>query len=61
VSAAQAKQYDFKEGGKLISYDFVLVTDDESRKLREENAMQAMQKLGRRMKLYQGLPVPDLD
>jgi hypothetical protein len=37
------------------------VSDDESRKLREEKAMEAMEKLGRRMKLYKGLPVPDVD
>jgi hypothetical protein len=50
-----------KEGSKLITYDFVLVTEEESRKLREENAMKAMEKLGRHMKLYNGLPVPDVD
>lgn len=61
MSGEQAKEYGVKEGDKLITYDFVLVSDDESRKLREEKAMEAMQKLGRRMKLYQGLPVPDLD
>lgn len=61
MSAEQAKEYDVKEGCKLITYDFVLVSDDESRKLREEKAMEAMEKLGRRMKLYKGLPVPDVD
>jgi len=61
VNAGQASKYGVKEGGKLITYDFVLVTDEESRKLREEKAMAAMEKLGRRMKLYKGLPVPDLD
>lgn len=61
MSGEQAKEYGVKEGDKLIKYDFVLVSDDESRKLREVKAMEAMQKLGRRMKLYQGLPVPDLD
>jgi hypothetical protein len=61
VSAEQANEYDVKEGCKLIAYDFVLVSDDESRKLREEKAMEAMEKLGRRMKLYKGLPVPDVD
>ena len=61
MSGEQAKEYGVKEGDKLITYDFVLVSDDKSRKLREEKAMEAMQKLGRRMKLYQGLPVPDLD
>lgn len=61
VSAEQAKQYGVEEGGKLMTYDFVLVTDEESRKLRESKALAAMEKLGRRMKLYDGLPVPDLD
>lgn len=61
VDAHQAKEYGVKEGGKLMTYDFVLVSDDEARKLREENAMKAMEALGRRMKLYNGLPVPDVD
>lgn len=61
MSAEQAKEYGVKEGGKLITYDFVLVTDEESRKLRESEAMAAMEKLGRKMKLYNGLPVPEVD
>jgi hypothetical protein len=61
VSSDQASRYGVKEGGKLITYDFVLVSEEESRKLREKNAMEAMEKLGRHMKLYKGLPVPDVD
>jgi len=61
VTAEQAQKYDFKEGGKLITYDFVLVTDTEAKSLREDEAMKAMEALGRRMKLYEGLPVPDVD
>ena len=61
VNAEQASKYNVKEGSKLISYDFVLVTEEESRKLREKNAIEAMEKLGRNMKLYNGLPVPDVD
>ena len=61
VTADQASKYDVKEGSKLIAYDFVLVTDDESKQLREKNAMQAMERLGRHMKLYNGLPVPEVD
>lgn len=61
VTAEQAKKYSVKEGGKLLTYDFVLVSDEESKKLRQSEAMAAMEKLGRRMKLYDGLPVPDLD
>ena len=56
-----AKKYDVKEGTKVISYDFVLVSEEESRKLREKNAMEAMKKLGFKSKLYKGLPVPDVD
>lgn len=61
VSAQQAATYGVAQGGKLLEYEFVLVGDDETRALRESEAMAAMQKLGRRMKLYHGLPVPDVD
>lgn len=61
VTAEQAKEYGVKEGGKSITYDFVLVSDDEARQLREDKAMAAMKAQGRKMKLYQGLPVPDVD
>ena len=61
VSAEQASKYDVKEGGKLITYNFVLVSEEESQKLREEKAMEAMHHLGRKMKLWNGLPVPDVD
>ena len=61
VNSDQASKYGVKEGSKLITYDFVLVSEEESRKLREKNAMEAMEKLGRHMKLYKGLPVPDVD
>jgi hypothetical protein len=38
-----------------------LVSEQESRELREKNAMEAMKDLGLRMKLYNGLPIPDID
>lgn len=44
-----------------MTYDFVLVSGEEARQLREKNAMEAMEKLGKRMKLLDGLPVPDVD
>ena len=50
-----------KEGSALLTYDFVLVSDKESRELREENSRKALEKLGRRVKIVQGLPVPDVD
>lgn len=61
VNAEQAKQYDVKEGSKLMTYDFVLVSDKEAKELREKLAIEAMEKLGRRMKIWEGLPVPDVD
>lgn len=61
VDAATAKQYNVKEGSHMIKYDFVLVTEEESLKLRDENATKALKKLGRKVKLLNHLPVPDLD
>lgn len=61
VSAEQAKKYDVKEGSALMTYDFVLVTEEESAGLRAEKSRQALEKLGRRVKIVKGLPVPDVD
>lgn len=61
VNAEQASKYGVKEGSKLMTYDFVLVSEEESRKLREKNAMEATAKLGLKMRLYEGLPIPDVD
>ena len=61
VSSEQAQKHGVKEGSKLIGYNFVLVTEEQSRELREQNAMKAMKAQGRTMKLWNGLPVPDLD
>jgi hypothetical protein len=62
VTAEQAQKYNVKEGTKLLTYDFVLVTDEDTRKLRDEKAMEAMKALGREnMKIIEGLPVPDVD
>jgi hypothetical protein len=62
ASNALAKQYNVKEGTKLLKYGFVLVTDEETKKLRHEEALKAMQGLGREgMIIINGLPVPDVD
>jgi hypothetical protein len=61
VDSETAKKYDVKEGSLLLTYDFVLVTSKESEKLRDQNALAAMKKLGRKVKLLDHLPVPDLD
>ncbi|KIY02345.1 uncharacterized protein Z520_02483 [Fonsecaea multimorphosa CBS 102226] len=56
-----AQKYGVKEGTKLLTYDFVLVTDKESAELRAENSRKALERLGRRVKIVKGLPVPDVD
>lgn len=61
VTEEHIKQYGVKAGTRLITYDFVLVTDEESKQLRKENALEAMKSQGRKMKLWNGLPVPDVD
>lgn len=59
VTKEQAEKYAVKEGSKLLAYDFVLVEDDEARKLRDQNALTAL--AGMKLKLLNGLPVPDID
>ncbi|KAH8732573.1 Intradiol ring-cleavage dioxygenase [Phaeosphaeriaceae sp. PMI808] len=62
VTGEQAKQYNVKEGSKLLTYDFVLVTDEETKKLRHDEAVKAMKGLGREgMIIVNGLPIPDVD
>jgi hypothetical protein len=62
VTAEQAKEYDVKEGSKLLKYDFVLVTDEETKQLRHDEAIKAMKMLGRDgMMIVNGLPVPEVD
>jgi hypothetical protein len=57
----QAKIYGVKLGSALLSYDFVLVTDEAAAKLRRQKAEEAMAKLGRKFRFIDDLPVPDVD
>ncbi|KAF2852965.1 catechol 1,2-dioxygenase-like protein [Plenodomus tracheiphilus IPT5] len=62
VTPELAKQYGVEEGTKLLKYDFILVTDDETKQLRHDEAVKAMKGLGREgMIIVNGLPVPDVD
>jgi len=61
ADAETAKQYGVKEGSKVLQHDFVLVSEKETEKLRDENALKALKALGRKVKLLNHLPVPDLD
>lgn len=56
-----AKKYSVKEGTHLLTYDFVLVTMKESLKLRKEEAIKAIQKMGKNVEDFQGLPILDVD
>lgn len=61
ADAKAAKEYGVKEGSKVLKHDFVLVDEKETERLRDENALKALKALGRRVKLLNHLPVPDLD
>jgi hypothetical protein len=56
-----ARQYGVDIGTKVLKHKFVLVSDQETEKLRDENALAALKKLGRKVKLLNHLPVPDVD
>ncbi|KAK7946134.1 dioxygenase [Apiospora aurea] len=61
VDKGTAEKYGVKEGSWLLKHDFVLVTKQETDDLKDKNAMEALEKLGLRMKLVDHLPVPELD
>lgn len=50
-----------EEGSLVLKHDFVLVEESVTMELRDRNAMEAMKKLGRKVKLLDHLPVPDVD
>ncbi|KAF7595606.1 hypothetical protein BBP40_005353 [Aspergillus hancockii] len=56
-----AAKYGVSEDHALLTYDFVLVSDAETSALRERNSKEALDALGRKVKIVNGLPVPDLD
>jgi hypothetical protein len=61
VDKATAEKYGVKEGQALLTYDFVLVSEEESFNLRSERSKEALERLGRKVKIVEGLPVPDVD
>jgi hypothetical protein len=46
INAEIAKKYGVKEGGKVLKYDLVLVDEKETERLRNENALKALKKVG---------------
>ena len=61
VDKQTAENYGVEEGTAMLTYDFVLVSDKESYDLRAQKSKQALEKLGRKVKIVEGLPVPDVD
>ncbi len=59
--AVDMKEYRVQVGHRFLEYDFVLVSEEESWKLREQRAQDALEKLGGRVGIVEGLPVPDMD
>ena len=51
------------EGTALLKHDFVLVTEEESKDLREKSSRAALKKLGfgENVRIVDGLPVPEVD
>ncbi|KAI5295307.1 hypothetical protein KEM52_001758 [Ascosphaera acerosa] len=60
-SAELAAKYDVPIGTALLQRDFVLVTEQEAKELREERSKVALEALGRKVVMLNGLPVPDVD
>lgn len=50
-------KYNVSKGTKLLTYDFVLATHQETNKLGEKKSEEAVEKLGRYVKVVQELPV----
>ena len=56
-----AEKYCVEQGTSLLTYDFVLITKEESLQLRKEEAIQAITKMGRSLEDFKGLPFFDVD
>ena len=61
VDKAVAEKYGVSDDYAFLTYDFVLVSEKEASDLRDQNSMKALEKLGRPVKIVDGLPVPDVD
>lgn len=61
VDKEMAQKYGVDIGCALMTYDFVMVTEEAAMDLRKSNAEQAMRSQGRKMRFLDGLPIPELD
>ncbi|KAL4966404.1 intradiol ring-cleavage dioxygenase [Aspergillus stella-maris] len=58
---SMAAKYGVKIGTKLLKHEFVLLTEKQARELRRKNAVEAMERQGRRVNFVDDLPVPKDD
>ncbi|KAI0487199.1 dioxygenase [Xylaria cf. heliscus] len=61
IDAVTAEEYGVTEGSWILKHDFVLTTEKETADLRDQLALEALEKQGLNLKLVDHLPVPDLD
>lgn len=61
VNADETEEYGVLSNCKTLKWDFVLVEEKEAQALKDRKAMEALEKQGRKMKLLNHLPVPDVD
>jgi hypothetical protein len=53
-----AEKYNVSPDTKLLTYDFILITEEEARQAREEAAQRVADKQGGKLKVVDGLLVP---
>jgi hypothetical protein len=58
---AMASKYDVEMETPLLTYDFVLLTDQQARDLRMQRAVEEMEKQQRNVVWHNGLPVPSTE
>jgi len=56
-----AKEYGVSVDDWEIQWDFIMVSDEEAKKLKEKHAREALEKLGSTAEIVNGLPVAPLD
>lgn len=56
-----SERFGVSVGTKVIKYNFTLVSEPETLELRAKNSRKALDKLGYRVTIVNGLPVPDVD
>lgn len=62
VGESEVREFGVPKGTRLLKWEFVLVGEEETRKLRDLKAREAMETLGLdHMKIVDGLPVPEVD